>query len=136
MKVQAAAAGDFDIIHSRVGGGVQRPQAHGGSVGRRTILHHVIAMNDRGRTVTFVGVARGSGGRFGSIQSGAEQRCDQPAGGIEPWLARRSVNFHQAAGVRPRTTSNLAASSPMRELGMVEKSIVTEARAFSSRMPR
>ena len=38
------------------------------------------------------------------------------------------------SGVKPSTTSNLAASSPIREPGIGAKSTVTEARASGSRM--
>ena len=81
------------------------------------------------------------------------QRRGRGQRAVWPSISRRESNFifssegmddgrlkspqrssHHPSGVKPRTTSNLAASSPIREPGIGAKSTVTDSRALGSRM--
>ena len=54
MKMHGAAARDFDVIHARIGGGVEWPQAHGGGAVGGAIAEHVVPTDDEGGSIAFL----------------------------------------------------------------------------------
>src|ERR1041385_5194066 len=120
MEMQAALPADLHVIHPRLRRRVKGPQAHGPATVSRAVAQNVGAMENRGHP------RLGPRANTGLIQT----LC-----GLQPQECQRQEckhSPHQASGVKPITMSNLAASSPMREVLIGAKSMVTAASALGS----